>query len=61
MQEGHGRGALFILCPTSGDNLAQIENEVDETTWVLDKKFGVKPFVEYTIERLRDKSLAFML
>lgn len=61
MQEGHGKGALFILCPTSGDNLTQIENEIDETTWVLDKKFGITPFVEHTIECLKDKSLAFML
>lgn len=61
MQQGQGKGGIFILRPEEGDNLAQIDNEIDNTVWALQKKFQISPYVEEMLDRLKEKALEFML
>lgn len=61
MQQGQGKGGIFILRPEDGENLAQIDNEIDNTVWALEKKFGITPYVETLLDRLKEKALGFML
>lgn len=61
MQQGQGKGGIFILQPEEGDNLKQIEDEIDNTVWALQKKFQISPCVESTLDQLKEKALEFML
>lgn len=61
MQQGQGKGGIFILRPEDGDNLTQIDNEIDNTVWALQKKFQISPYVENMLDRLKEKALEFML
>lgn len=59
------RGSLFILRPEADDGVfggelrTVIDNEIDNTTWVLLKKFKVQPVVETAMDRLKEQVLAF--
>lgn len=59
IQDEKGRGGIFILRPKSGNE--QIENEIDDTIWALEKKFQITPYVEDGVDRLKDKALSFMV
>lgn len=61
MPKEGGKGGVFILRPEDADNLQDIDNEIDNTVWALQKKFGITPYVEDLIERLKEKALEFML
>ena len=60
MQSGQGRGGIFILRPEDADNLSEIDNEIDNTVWALQKKFSISPYVEDLIDRLKEQALEFM-
>lgn len=61
MPKDKGKGGIFILRPESGDSLDMIDNEIDNTVWALEKKFGITPYVETLLDRLKEKALGFML
>lgn len=56
---GRGKGGIFILRPDSGDQLEQIDNEIDNTTWALQRKFNIAAYVEQSLERLKEYAVAF--
>jgi len=61
IKAGRGKGAIFILRPDAGDLLEKIDDEIDNTTWALAKKFNITPHVEQSIERLKERAMEFAM
>jgi hypothetical protein len=61
MGNNKSKGAIFILRPTSSEFMTEIENEIDNSTWILGKKFGIYPVVEDSKDSLTQKAISFMI
>ena len=59
----NAKGGFFILAPDSSSRLAAlrrtIENEIDNTTWILAKRFKINAEVETEMKAIKEKALAF--
>lgn len=57
------KGGFFILAPDGSSRLAglrrTIANEIDNTTWILKKRFNIVAEVEAEMKAIKEKALAF--
>lgn len=62
--DAKGKGGIFILRPEHGEYSDhtihdEIDNEIDNATWVLQRKFNITPYVTEKLDELKAKALSF--